>query len=183
KSTVSNCLERSGGMLFDADICVHQLMEHNKKVIEEIQYQFPNTVKGGKIDRGLLAASVFENDTKLKKLESVLHPYVRDEEVKFIETAVMKDVPFVVMDIPLLFETGAEELCDIVIVTDCDPTIQMERALEREGMTKSRYSAIINRQMISDKRKEKADYIVKTDGADAELMQQLEHILQKEGLT
>ena len=182
KSTIAAHVADCGGELFDADLCVHQLMTHNKSLIKEIDGHYPDTVSEGVVNRAVLGEIVFGDLKKLEFLEKLLHPYVREQESEFLENAVLSKELFVVMDIPLLFETDAHKFCDIIFVADCTEETQRDRAMQRPAMTKEKLDGIIKRQMPRSERNDRANYVISTELPEEQVKEQIKLIMEEEGL-
>ena len=135
KSTAAAMLERMGIPVFDADAFVHQALGKNGVAVAAVADVFPGTREDGAISRPALAREVFDNPAALKNLESILHPIVRAAEKKFIARQNHRGVRIAALEIPLLFETRAEVLCDVVVVLSAPRFIQERRVLSRPGMT------------------------------------------------
>lgn len=182
KTTVAREFATHGAALFDADLCVHQLMEQHLGLIEEVEKKFPNAIESKKINREALGEEVFADENKLKQLEELLHPYVRDMEEAFIEHSKKQNRPFVILDIPLLFETGAEAICDVVVTTECSEDVQRQRAMQRPAMTKEKLDGILSRQMSQKERSERADFVIDTNGDAAHAAKQAKKVIKALGL-
>lgn len=178
KSAVAAMFEEAGAPVFNADACVHRLLEYNADLYKQISWTFPKAIVDRKINRKLLGEVVFADEKRLSKLESILHPYVRQEEVMFIKHALQDGKKLAVLDVPLLLETDADKLCDVVILTECDDLIQWQRALERPHMTEEKLRSILHRQMKPAERRKKATHIVKTDGDIEQTKQQVYAIIK-----
>lgn len=161
KTTAAVMLRHMGVRVFEADRVVHRLLG-NDDVVTEIAKLFPKTVKGGVVDRAALAAAVFADQAALKKLEAVLHPRVSRAERKFLKQAALRRDRLVVLEIPLLFETGGDRHCDATIVVTAPPFIQEARVLRRPTMTPERLAAIRARQMPEAEKLKRADFVVPT---------------------
>src|SRR5690606_8262601 len=103
-----------------------------------------------------------KNPALFKTLEAIVHPLVREKEQRFLARHRAAGAPFVVLDIPLLFETGGETRVDAVVVVTCDPGIQKERVMKRPGMTEEKFALLLSRQVPDIQKRAKADYIVDT---------------------
>ena len=182
KSAVSEMLVEGGGVLFNADRAVHSLMERDQKVIAALESAFPEACEPEGINRRKLGEIVFADEKRLVGLEALLHPFVRRAEEQAIERAQQAGERLVVMDIPLLFETGADALCDATIVTLCNEAEQKRRAMLRPAMTEEKLASILRRQMAQSEREARADYVVRTDGDLAATRKQVSELLEKEGL-
>lgn len=165
KSTVTAMFRDAGIAVFDADACVHALMAPDGKGFQPIADAFPQAIMDGKIDRKTLGRIVYADDAKLKQLEAILHPLVREEELAFIRDARIRGDAMVLLDIPLLFESDAHLMCDMTIVTDCSPETQKQRAMARPTMTEDTYQRIIAKQMSRADRLARADKVINTEGS------------------
>lgn len=179
KSTVACMFAEFGAMVSDADALVHQILEEDTELITAIGKQFPNAVIDGVVNRLALGREVFADDAKLKELEKLLHPKIRAKNVALIEQAKAKDCKLLVQDIPLLFETGADEMCDAVLVVTANADIQRARVLSREGMTEEKFEQILNRQMPDAEKREKADYIIDTSNGIEDARAQVAALISK----
>ncbi len=160
KSTTAQMFAERGIPVHDADACVHALYEG--RAVPLIGDAFPGTIVNGKVDRVLLSQQVLGNPEAMKRLEEIVHPLVREEEQTFLDLARLDGHSVVLMDIPLLFETGGEDRVDIVVVVTADADIQRERVLSRDGMNEERFLAILAKQVPDPIKREKADYLIDT---------------------
>jgi dephospho-CoA kinase len=162
KSTAAAVLRQMGVPVHDADASVHRLMSHGGAAVGFIEAAFPGTALNGAIDRKALGRRVFADPAELKRLESILHPMVRTLEQTFLRTARMRRHPVVVLDIPLLYETGAEKRCDAVITVTAPKFLQDQRVLKRPGMSRDRFQEIVRQQMPDAEKRKRADFVVET---------------------
>jgi dephospho-CoA kinase len=162
KSTASKLFSDEGIPVYDADAAVHALYKGAAAPL--IEEAFPGTTRDGEVDRAVLSRMVFGNPDALKKLEAIVHPLVREMETSFVAAAREADVPLVVLDIPLLFENGGEQRCDLVAVVSAPPDIQRERVMRREGMTEDKFAAILKRQVPDAEKRARADIVIDTSG-------------------
>ncbi|MEP3437578.1 MAG: dephospho-CoA kinase [Hoeflea sp.] len=166
KSTTSAMFEAMDIPVNSADDVVHQL--YSGEAAPLIEQAFPGTAPDGVVDRRLLSEQLMERPEGFGLLEAIIHPLVRAREQEFIDRARSGNTPMVVLDIPLLFETGAADRVDVVIVVSCAPEIQRERVLARPGMTAEKFEAILARQTPDSEKRARADYVVDTGaGLDA----------------
>jgi dephospho-CoA kinase len=163
KSTAAAMLRRLGVPLFDADQAVHRLLAPGGDGVRLVSDTFPGveTAAGG-IDRALLGQRVFADAEALPRLEAIVHPMVAAEEKRFLNRARARRERLVVLDIPLLFETGAERRCDYVLVVSAPAWVQRQRVLRRPGMTEIRLAAILGKQMLDREKRRRADFVVPT---------------------
>ncbi len=177
KSTTAQIFADKGVPVYDADAVVHQL--YQSEAVPLIAEAFPEAVIDGQIDRKILSASVLGKPDQLKKLENIVHPLVHAKEQQFLRAAEAKGAKLVVLDIPLLFETGGTNRVDQILVVSAPYEMQRERALSRENMTEEKFQSILARQMPDAEKRAKADFIVDT-GQDKEFArQQVSEILEK----
>jgi dephospho-CoA kinase len=166
KSTTARFFAEEDIPLHDADAVVHQLYEGEATPL--IEAAFPGTTTSSKVDRHKLAKEVLGNAAAIKKLENIIHPLVGRAEARFLDEAARKGAAVVVLDIPLLFETGAERRCDAVVVVSAPAEVQRIRAFERPGMTEEKFEAILVKQMPDAEKRARADFVVDTSkGFDA----------------
>jgi dephospho-CoA kinase len=169
KSTAAAALRRFGVPLFDADRAVHRLLAPGGAAVAPVAAAFPGvrTANGG-IDRALLGQRVFADSEELSRLERIIHPMVAAEEKRFLAFAHARREPIVVLDVPLLFESGGERRCDYVVVVSAPSLVQRQRVLRRPRMTESRFAASLQRQMSDRQKRRQADFVVPT-GLDRNL--------------
>jgi dephospho-CoA kinase len=161
KSTTANMFRDLGIPVFDADAAVHDL--YKNEAVESIEQNFPGTRTDQGIDRKKLGSYVIGNAEALKKLEELIHPLVQKKRQDFIDFHRNHKTPLVVLDIPLLFETKAENLCDKVIVVSASQALQKQRVLERQTITEAQFEAILQKQMPDQEKRARADHIIETD--------------------
>ena len=177
KSTTAQIFADRGVPVYDADAVVHQL--YQSEAVPLIAEAFPEAVIDGQVDRKILSASVLGKPDELKKLENIVHPLVHAKEQQFLRDAEAKGAKLVVLDIPLLFETGGTHRVDKILVVSAPYEMQRERVLSRENMTEEKFQSILARQMPDAEKRAKADFIVDT-GQDKEFArQQVSDILEK----
>ncbi|HVV60178.1 MAG TPA: dephospho-CoA kinase [Pseudolabrys sp.] len=156
KSTTAKFFAEEGVPVHDADAAVHRLYEG--EAVAAIEAAFPGSTHGGKVDRDKLSRQVVGNAAALKKLEAIVHPLVRKSEERFL--AENAQAPVVVLDIPLLYETGGENRCDAVVVVSAPAEVQRQRVFERPGMTAEKLDALIAKQVPDEEKRRRADFIV-----------------------
>jgi dephospho-CoA kinase len=177
KSTTARFFAEEGVPVHDADSVVHRLYEGD--AVPLIEAAFPGTTAGGKIDRVKLGSRVMGDLAALRQLEAIVHPLVQDAEARFLTEAEAKGAPVVVLDIPLLFETGGNQRVDAVVVATAPPELQRARVLERPGMTPQRLEAMLARQMPDSEKRLRADFIVDTSRGFDDARVQVREILTK----
>ena len=163
KSTVAAMFEARGVPVFDADAAVHGLQGPGGRLVAEIEARFPDTTGPAGVDRTALAEAVLGDAAALRRLEALVHPAVAADRAAFL--AAHAAAPIVVLDIPLLFETGGDGAVDKIAVVSAPAAIQRARVLARPGMTTDRFEAILARQMPDSEKRERADFIIDTGAA------------------
>jgi dephospho-CoA kinase len=178
KSSAVVMLRRMGIPVHDADAAVHDLIGTGGGAVEEIAKAFRGVVDKGVVDRKRLGDKVFKDPAARAKLEAILHPRVRRAARDFIKRQVRRRRDLVVLDIPLLFETGGERLCDAVIVVSAPPTIQRQRVLSRAGMTAEKFAGILSAQASDREKRQRADFVVETGLSKGQTLRQLTAIVR-----
>jgi dephospho-CoA kinase len=178
KTTTARFFAEAGVPVHDADATVHRLYEG--EAAAAIEAAFPGTTANGKVDRQQLARRVVGNKAALQQLEAIVHPMVRREEERFVAEAEKKGAAVVVLDIPLLLETGGGERVDAVVTVTAPPELQRARVLERPGATEEKLEALIASQIPDAEKRRRADFIVDTskgfDAARAQVRQILDAV-------
>ena len=178
KTATGKIFSELGLPLYDADAAVHKLYGAGQKGSEKIKEKFPNSINpDGSVNRESLSTEVLGDPEKIKSLENIIHPLVgEDRKVFFDENAKAKAV---VLDIPLVFETGGEKFVDYIVVVDAPREIQEERVLSRPNMTKEKFEKIITQQIPNHEKKKKADFIVDTSISIEDARNQVANIVKK----
>jgi len=160
KSTTAKLFMEAGVPVYDADAAVHQLYEG--EAAPAIEAAFPGTTANGKVDRAKLSARVVHDPAAMRQLEQIVHPMLGASRQKFFADAEAAGAPIVVVDVPLLYETGGEKRVDAVVVVTTTPELQRERVLARGTMDAAKLDAIIAKQMPDAEKRKRADFIVDT---------------------
>jgi len=160
KSTTLGFFRAAGVPVHDADAAVHRL--YAGAAVAPVEAAFPGTSVDGVIDRTRLAARVLGDPAALRQLEAIVHPLVRAEERAFLAAARKTAAPLVVLDIPLLFETGAENRVDVVVVVSAPAEAQRARVLGRPGMTEEKFASILAKQVPDAEKRRRAHFLVDT---------------------
>ena len=160
KSTTGKLFVEAGVPVYDADAEVHKLYEG--AAVAAIEAAFPGTTADGKVDRQRLSARVVHDPGAMRQLEQIVHPMLGAGRKKFFDDAECAGLPVVVVDVPLLFETGGEKRVDAVVVVTTSPENQRERILARGTMTSEALDAILARQMPDEEKRKRADFVVDT---------------------
>ena len=160
KSVTAKMFADEGVPVSDADAIVHRL--YQAEAVAPIEAAFPGTTAGGKVDRAKLGERVIGHADDMRRLEAIVHPLVAAARDAFLAEAERSGAPVAVLDIPLLYETGGERLCDAVVVVSAPPDVQRERVLARPGMTEGKFAAILAKQMPDAEKRARADFVVDT---------------------
>lgn len=171
KSTTSGMFRRHGIPVYDADATVHDL--YSGEAVPLIEFAFPGSTRAGQVDRKALSLLLAGQPERFRALEAIVHPLVRSRELRAREAAKQAGHPLLVLDIPLLFETGGEARCDLVLVTTVNPIEQKRRVMARPGMTEALFHDLLRRQMPDHEKRARAHAIIDTGfgmaAADAEI--------------
>ena len=163
KSETARMFRRLGVPVYDADAAVHALYAKGGAAVPLIEEAFPGTVYDGAVDRTALSGAVVGNADAMKRLEAIIHPLVGEAQLSFLRAQDEAGVPIVVLDVPLLYETGGETRVDAVVVVSAAAPIQRERVLAREGMSTEKFEAILAKQVPDVEKRAKADFVIETD--------------------
>ncbi len=163
KSETAKMFVRLGIPVYDADAAVHTLYSKGGAAVAPVGAMFAGVVKDGAIDRQALGGHVLSAPEKLRALEAIVHPLVADARNEWLKAQAAHGAPLVVLDIPLLYESGGEGNVDAVLVVSAAPDVQRERVLARPGMTPSRFEAIMGQQVSDEEKRRRADFVVATD--------------------
>jgi dephospho-CoA kinase len=177
KSRTAQFFAEQGVPVYDADAAVHEL--YAGEAVPLIAKAFPGAVVDGKVDRTQLAALVLGDDGALARLEAIVHPRVAARREKFLAEARANKANVVLLDIPLLFETRGERLCDAVVVVSAPADMQRRRAFERPGMTEEKFTALLGKQLPDAEKRQRADFIVDTSQSFDHARAQVRDILRR----
>lgn len=178
KSEVAKLFSIAGIPVFDSDVAVHDVYDE-KTTTDLLGKAFPEVIVGGKIDRQRLGQRVLGSPRDLKKLESLIHPLVRKKRKDFITHWRKQNCLLVVLDIPLLFETGQDKEVDYAIVVSASENVQRKRAMARPGMTEDKFAHILARQMPDAEKRRRADFIIENSGSLENLRIQVDALSRK----
>ncbi len=176
KSTVAAMFAARGVPVFDADRTVHAL--YAGAAVPVVEAAFPGVAVDGVIDRDRLRTRVLGDEPAMQRLEALVHPLVKAEEQRFLSEARAGGRRIVLLDIPLLFETGAVNEVDMVIVVSAPADVQRARMLARPGMTPERLEAMLGRQMPDAEKRRRADFVVENGGTLESTANQVDAILR-----
>ncbi|MFI5010818.1 MAG: dephospho-CoA kinase [Hyphomicrobiales bacterium] len=176
KTTAAQHFRHVGVPVFDADRAVADL--YGAEAAPLIEAAFPGTVRNGTVDRDRLANIVLADQSAIRRLEAIVHPLVRSRQRGFLQTVGNAGAGIAVLDIPLLFETGAEARCDAVVVVSAPSKAQRERVLARPGMTEERLDAILRRQMPDAEKRRRAHFMIDTSRSHAAGRRQVDGLVR-----
>ncbi len=161
KSTTAKFFKQKGIPVYDADETVHQLYQ-DESVIKRITAIFDDCLTDNHIDRAKISRQIVQEPAKLVSLEKIIHPLVREKENAFVAAHRKNGDKLVVLDIPLLFETGGLERVDKIAVVSAPMEIQRQRVLQRDGWTEEKFQAVLARQIPDSEKRMRADFIIDT---------------------
>ncbi len=161
KSTTAKFFKQKGIPVYDADETVHQLYQ-DESVIKRITAIFDDCLTDNHIDRAKISRQIVQEPAKLVSLEKIIHPLVREKENAFVATHRENGDKLVVLDIPLLFETGGLERVNKIAVVSAPLEIQRQRVLQRDGWTEEKFQAVLARQIPDNEKRMRADFIIDT---------------------
>lgn len=168
KTTTAEMFREAGCPVFDADACVHDLYDKGGEAVPLIKAVFPDAVKDGRVDRKVLGGHMRADPLNLQVLESFIHPMVGKKRATFFEQAKAQGADIVVLDVPLLFETGGHKLVHKIVVVTAPFEVQKKRVLARSGMTEAMFNTLLSRQTPDAEKRKGADFLIFTDkGLDA----------------
>jgi dephospho-CoA kinase len=176
KSTVSSMFAEEGAATYNADAAVHAL--YRGEAVAAIEAAFPGVTQQGVVDRAALAASVTGNPPALAALEHIVHPLVRRSEDSFRAAAAKAGRRVLVLDVPLLLETGGETRVDVVVVVTAAEKIQRERILARPGISVEKIAALLARQLPDGEKRKRAHFLVETSGTLDNTRRQVQDVLR-----
>lgn len=177
KSTTAGMFYDLGVPVHDADATVHDL--YRKEAVAPVAEKFPEALRDGVIDRKALSTVLAQSPERFSELETIIHPLVRAREAAFLDAQRRNGTPLVLLDIPLLYETGGEARVDKVVVVTCDPDMQRQRVLARPGMTEEKFALILSRQMPDAEKRRRADFLIDTGKGLEAAREQVEEIISK----
>lgn len=162
KTTVAAMFREAGVPVYDADAAVHALYQPGGAAVAPIGALFPAALRDGGVDRQLLGGLVLDDPEAMNRLEQIVHPLARQAQEAFLQAAEHTHASVVVMDVPLLFETGGDAHMDAVAVVSAPADVQRERVLARPGMTPEKLARILARQLPDQEKRRRADFVIST---------------------
>ena len=178
KSETSKLFSLAHVPVFDADAEVHKIYK-SKSVVEMLARYFPKAIHDGEVNRQILGKIVLTDAKKLKALEGLIHPLVQAQREGFVSKWRQKNARFVIMDIPLLYETEQSGDVDYVVVVSAPENVQRQRALTRPGMTEEKLAGIRFRQVPDAAKRAQADFVIENSGSLEQLREQVEALIAK----
>ena len=180
KSVTATLIRHLGVAVHDSDAAVHQALSPQGGAFSGVIKNFPTVYdkKKNQIDRGALGKIIFNDVNQKNLLEKIVHPHVWKSQKDFVRAAKARGDKHVVLDIPLLFETGSDAKCDKVICVTAPYFIQKQRVLSRPGMTEARFKAILANQMPDMEKRRRADFIIQTGMGRAHTLHELKKIFK-----
>jgi dephospho-CoA kinase len=175
KTTTARLFAEAGVPVHDADAAVHALYEG--EAVAGIEKAFPGTTFAGEVDREELGHRIVKDAEALRRLESIVHPLVRQSEARFLAAARARGAKVVVLDIPLLYETGGEARVDAVVVVSAPTEIQRERVLQRPAMTLDKLESLLAQQLPDADKRRRADFLVDSGQGIEHARKQVKEIL------
>jgi dephospho-CoA kinase len=176
KSAAAERFAEHGIPVFNADLCVHRLYEG--EAVEAIAAAFPGVAKDGRIDRKLLSEMIAGSPERLLRLERIVHPLVVAAELDFLRAAAKEGAPLAVLEIPLLFETGANSRVDVTVVVSAPQDVQRARVLSRPGMTADKLEHLLARQLPDAERRARSDYVVDSSLSLADMRIEIDKLIE-----
>ena len=176
KSETARMFAAEGIPVFDADAEVHRLYGEGETAAL-VAAAFPDAVRGGRVDRARLSDLVTRDPSLLPRLERLVHPLVERARRRAVEEAEASGAAAIVLDIPLLFETGRASDVDVVVVATAPPETARARVLARPGMTQDKFEVMRRRQMPDEEKRRRADYVVYSDRGFAAARRQVRGII------
>jgi dephospho-CoA kinase len=177
KSTTAQMFMAEGVPVYDADAAVHALYAQSGAAVGPVEAAFPGVVVDGAIDRARLSQRVLGNPEALKALEAIVHPLVGADRSGFFKAAAKTGADIVVLDVPLLYETGGDRKVDKVVVVSAPADLQRQRVLARPGMDAAKFEAILARQTPDAEKRARADFVIDTGQGLAPAHQQVRDLL------
>jgi len=179
KTTTAGLFAEEGCPVFNADAAVHRLYSKGGKAVPLVQAVFPDAIKEGAVDRSVLGDHMRADPLNLKVLESFIHPWVEELRQLFFDEARQKNTDIVVLDIPLLFETGGDKKVDVTVTVSAPYEVQKSRVMARPGMTEELFEMLLGRQMSDEEKRSRSDFVLSTGESIPETRKQVQELVQK----
>jgi dephospho-CoA kinase len=178
KSTVAEMFRKLGTPVYDADAEIHKLYMEGGAAVEPIRKQFPEAVENNRVVRAKLSKLVVGKEEEIRKLEAITHPLLGKGRADFFASAEKAGHRIVVLDVPLIFETGGDRNFDKIVVVSAPKDVQRERVLAREDMTEEKFEAILARQTPDAEKRKRADYVINTNCPQEATLEQVRALLK-----
>ena len=163
KTTTAKMFAKYGIPVWEADTSVHKLYSKEDEAVELFKEKFPSSIVNNEVSRAELKKLINDEERNLETIETLIHPLVSNDRKRFVKAAQKKNIPLIVLDIPLLFEKGHEKSVDYIIVVSVTEETQRKRVLERNTMTPEMFEKILEVQIPDTEKKQKADFVIITD--------------------
>ena len=163
KTTTAKMFEKYGIPVWEADTSVHKLYSKEGEAVELFKEKFPSSIVNNEVSRAELKKLINDDERNLKTIETLIHPLVSNDRKRFVKAAEKKNIPLIVLDIPLLFEKGHEKFVDYIVVVSVTKETQRKRVLKRNTMTPEMVEKILKIQMSDAEKRHKADFVIITD--------------------
>ena len=178
KTETAKMFAQLGVPVYDADAAVHRLYQPGGAAVAKIAEAFPDCVAGDQVDRARLGALVTGDPDRFRALEAIVHPLVAREQQQFLKEATDAGAEMVVLDVPLLFETGGHGRMDAVVVVSAPEDVQRARVLARPGMTEDKLKGILAKQMPDADKRAQAHFVIETDKGLEHAFEQVKSVVQ-----
>ena len=179
KTTTAGLFADEGCPVFNADKAVHQLYAKGGRAVPLINAVFPDAVVNGAVERSVLGAHMRADPLNLKVLESFIHPWVEDMRKSFFDASRKENADIVVLDIPLLFETGGDKKVDYTVTVSAPAEVQKSRVMARPGMTEELFNMLLSRQLPDEEKRSRADFVLSTGVSISETRKQVQELVRK----
>ncbi|MBL4907081.1 MAG: dephospho-CoA kinase [Sneathiella sp.] len=179
KSTVGKMFEKQGIPVYNVDAEIHKLYDVGGAAVAPIKTEFPDAVIDGRVDRPSLSKLVVGNEDAIKRLEKIVHPLVGLDRSNFISDAEEEGHWMIVLDVPLIFETGGEKNFDKIVVVSAPKEIQRTRVLKRDDMSAEKFESILARQTPDAEKRERADFVINTNCTEEETYGQVKSLIRE----
>jgi len=177
KTTVARFMRRAGWPVFDADLTVHGLQAKGGKAVVAIARRWPQAVRDDAVDRMALRRAVIGHPQEIAALEAIIHPLVREERRAFLRRMTRRGVRICVLDIPLLFETGADRDCGAVVVVTAPLAVRLRRVMKRRSLSEEQARHLLARQMSDRDRNRRADHLLRNGLSRGHTARQLKRLI------
>ena len=163
KTTTAKMFAKYGIPVWEADTSVHKLYSKEGEAVEVFKERLPSSIVNSEVSRAELKKLINDDERNLKTIETLIHPLVSNDRKRFVKAAEKKNIPLIVLDIPLLFEKGHEKSVDYIVVVSVTKETQRKRVLKRNTMTPEMVEKILKIQMSDAEKRQKADFVIITD--------------------